>query len=85
MPTSPEEIAVGLEHDTRLPVLSLEHWGYWGAVFHPDYAEACMEEFEVVGILDRPTQDASLGEDYTEDRTEYPVFRHYWNPERRTL
>lgn len=89
MPTSAEDLARGREYRTGLPILSLEHWGYWGAVFHPEYVEAVWAlQDDHVGVLDRPSQenfdqqhDPSLT--VTEWRDDWHVLRKTYDPDRR--
>lgn len=84
LPTTDDEIARGIELTTGLPVMAPEHWGYWGAVFHPDFVRAVWETQEGhVGMLDRPAQDA--GEGNTEWREDWPVLRTPYSPTRTTL
>lgn len=88
-PTEPERIAHGLDFHTKQPVLSPERWGYWGAVFHPEYARAVEDAYEGHAILDRPVHDelfdGGAGLEAHEGRTEWPVFRYPYDPDRREL
>ncbi len=55
-----EHIDVGIEASSGLPILPPEHWGYWGAVFHPEYVQAVFDAQDgSVGLLDRPAHDAT--------------------------
>lgn len=84
LPTSGEIYENAVEEHTGLPVLGVEHWGYWGAVFHPEFVKAVWATQEGhVGMLDRPTADAGPGTH--EWRDEWPILRVPYDPERRTL
>jgi hypothetical protein len=87
-PTEPERIAGAIDFTTRQPVLSPKHWGYWGAVFHPDYVRAVMAAQDNMPVLDRPIHDAlfdKAGLDSEEPRTDWPIYHYPYNPNRRTL
>ena len=84
LPTTEQEIERGVEEQTGLPVLGLEHWGYWGCQFDLDYVRAVRESEETYGgLMDRPTQDAAEGQ--PEWRTDWPVLRYPYDPNRKDM
>lgn len=78
MPTDPEMIALGLEHRTKLPMLSVESWGYWGVEFNATFVRAYWDSHQEghVGILDRPSQDGAEKENTAEWRDHWPIFTY---------
>lgn len=83
--TDPAQIAGAREYRTHMPMVSPDRWGYWGAVFHPDYISAVSElEEGYGGVLDRPEADRRDGEQYTELREHWPVFTYPYDPNRKT-
>lgn len=90
-PTDPKLLAVGREYHTRLPMLPLDRWGYWGVEFNPAFVRAYWTTHQGytggegeghVGILDRPTQDALDGEDMGEWRDHWPIYTYPYDPRR---
>lgn len=82
LPTDDETLAVARDFETGRPFPPLEQWGYWGAVFHPEYVRAIWEGQDGhVGILDRPSLDAASGN--AEWRTTWPVLTVPYDPDRR--
>src|SRR5215831_8910735 len=58
LPTEPEVIGRGIDAGTGMKIMGLEHWSYWGAIFHPQYVEAVWAlQDGHVGMLDRPSHD----------------------------
>ncbi len=73
---------------TNLTYLPVEHWGYWGVVFHP---ELVMHHLETDGLhvpmLDRnpsEIQHNRTGLDLTSGH-DYPILKLPYDPDRRTL
>lgn len=88
MPTDADTLRIGLDAVTMQPVRPLEHWGYWGIVFHPDYVRAVQEAQDHMNVLDRPPQDnafAKFGIEGNEPRTDWPIYHYPYHPDRRTL
>lgn len=86
MPTDPESLGEGRDGELGVKVLPLEHWGYWGAVFHPEFAEAVFAAQDGQGLLDRPAEDALDGvERFGEWREDWHVLHLPYDPERTTL
>ncbi len=84
LPAKPETVAGGKTPD-GFDVLPVEHWGYWGAEFHPDFVEAVWDLTPgLVGILDRPTQDGFNGL-ADEPGRDFPQLRVPYDKNRRSL
>lgn len=82
LPTDEATRARALER-RGMPILPLEHWGYWGVVLHPDYVEAVWAAQEGQGVLDRPVQDALEGNPHAmEWRDDWLILHHTYDPER---
>jgi hypothetical protein len=66
------------------PILTPEHWGYWGVVLHPRLVEWC---FGHVGMpnLERPPGDTSSGIRDYQDAHDFPLLRVPYDPQRTDL
>lgn len=85
--TKPDEIAKGVRSlDGRLPMLGIEHWGYYGAVFHVEFVAEVFKAQDAAGLLDRPRADSLDGNPHTmEWREDWHVLKLPYDPARRTL
>jgi hypothetical protein len=66
------------------PILTPEHWGYWGVILHPRLVQWTMDTIGMPN-LERPPGDTSTGITDIQDGHDFPLLKVAYDPHRTDL
>jgi hypothetical protein len=66
------------------PILTPEHWGYWGVILHPRLVQWTMDTIGMPN-LERPPGDTSSGITDIQDGHDFPLLKVPYDPHRTDL
>lgn len=66
------------------PILTPEHWGYWGIILHPRLVQWTMDNIGMPN-LERPPGDTSTGIADIQDAHDFPLLKVPYDPQRGDL